>query len=189
MLPEFKKFIMRGNVLDLAIGVIIGAAFGKIVASMVNDVLMPMIGLAVGKVDFSNLFISLDRSKSVDTLAAAKAAKVPVLAYGVFINTIIEFLIVAFVIFLIVKQVNRFKKPEEAPAPTKDCPECCTAIPLAASHRRLKIRAGMVTQTLRRLSEAANRVTWSTPPNLPVGTYTYFCRIHPFMRGSFRVVR
>src|ERR1700722_6058845 len=111
MLSEFKKFIMRGNVLDLAIGVIIGAAFGKIVASLVGDVLMPVIGLALGKVDFSNLFISLDRSKPVDTLAAAKEATVPVLAYGVFIYTNIEFLIGAFVIFLIVKQVNRLKKP------------------------------------------------------------------------------
>jgi large conductance mechanosensitive channel len=133
MLSEFKKFIMRGNVLDLAIGVIIGAAFGKIVASLVGDVLMPVIGLALGKVDFSNLFINLDSSKPVETLAAAKAAKVPVLAYGVFLNTMIEFLIVAFVIFLIVKSVNKLQKPAPAAAPTtKDCPECCTAIPLAA---------------------------------------------------------
>src|ERR1039458_3676456 len=106
MLTEFKKFIMRGNVLDLAIGVIIGAAFGKIVASLVNDILMPVIGLVMGKVDFANLFINLDPSKSVDTLAAAKAAKVPVLAYGVFLNTVIEFVIVAFVIFMIVKAAN-----------------------------------------------------------------------------------
>jgi large conductance mechanosensitive channel len=129
---EFKKFIMRGNVLDLAIGVIIGAAFGKIVTSLVNDMLMPVISLATGKIDFSSLFISLN-GKEYATLAAAKVDKAPTLAYGVFINTIIEFLIIAFVIFLIVKQVNRFKKPEEAAAPTtKDCPECCTAIPLAA---------------------------------------------------------
>jgi large conductance mechanosensitive channel len=133
MLSEFKKFIMRGNVLDLAIGVIIGAAFGKIVASLVGDVLMPVIGLALGKIDFSNLFINLDPSKPVETLAAAKAAKVPVLAYGVFLNTIFEFLIVAFVIFLVVKTVNKLQKPAPAAAPTtKDCPECCTAIPLAA---------------------------------------------------------
>jgi large conductance mechanosensitive channel len=133
MLSEFKKFIMRGNVLDLAIGVIIGAAFGKIVASLVGDVLMPVIGLALGKIDFSNLFINLDPSKPVETLAAAKAAKVPVLAYGVFLNTIFEFLIVAFVIFLIVKSVNKLQKPAPAAAPTtKDCPECCTAIPLGA---------------------------------------------------------
>jgi large conductance mechanosensitive channel len=133
MLSEFKKFIMRGNVLDLAIGVIIGAAFGKIVTSMVNDVLMPVIGLVLGKVDLSNLFINLDPSKPVDTLAAAKAAKVPVLAYGVFLNTVIEFMIVAFVIFIIVKQVNRLQKPEPVAAPTtKPCPECTTEIPLAA---------------------------------------------------------
>jgi large conductance mechanosensitive channel len=133
MLSEFKKFIMRGNVLDLAIGVIIGAAFGKIVSSLVGDVLMPVIGLVAGKVDFSNLFINLDPGKPVDTLAAAKAAKVPVLAYGVFLNTVIEFLIVAFVIFLIVKAANKFQKPAPAAAPTtKPCPECTTEIPLGA---------------------------------------------------------
>lgn len=136
MLSEFKKFILRGNVLDLAIGVIIGVAFGKIVTSLVNDVLMPVIGLALGKVDFSNLFIVLHAGKTAaayDTLANAKADGATLLAYGVFVNTVIEFLIIAFVIFMIVKQVNRFKKPEEAPAATtKNCPECCTAIPLAA---------------------------------------------------------
>jgi len=132
MLSEFKKFIMRGNVLDLAIGVIIGGAFGKIVASLVNDVLMPVIGLALGKVDFSGLFISLNGT-SYATLAEAKAAKAPTLNYGVFINTVIEFLIVAFVIFIIIKQVNRFQKPEPVAAPTtKDCPQCCSAIPIAA---------------------------------------------------------
>jgi large conductance mechanosensitive channel len=132
MFGEFKKFIMRGNVLDLAIGVIIGAAFGKIVTSMVNDILMPLISLATGKIDFSSLFVSLN-GKDYATLAAAKADKAPTLNYGVFINTVIEFLIIAFVIFLIVKQVNRLTKPAEAPAPTtKDCPQCCTAIPLAA---------------------------------------------------------
>lgn len=132
MLSEFKKFIMRGNVLDLAIGVIIGGAFGKIVASLVNDVLMPVIGLLLGKVDFSGLFVSLN-GQSYATLAEAKAAKAPTLNYGVFINTVIEFLIVAFVIFIIVKQVNRFQKPEPVAAPTtKDCPQCCTAIPIAA---------------------------------------------------------
>jgi large conductance mechanosensitive channel len=134
MFAEFKKFIMRGNVLDLAIGVIIGGAFGKIVASMVNDVLMPVIGLALGKVDFSNLFVALN-GQSYPTLADAKKAAAPTLNYGLFVNTVIEFLIVAFVIFLIVKQVNRLTQPAEAPvtAPaTKDCPQCCTAIPLAA---------------------------------------------------------
>jgi large conductance mechanosensitive channel len=134
MFSEFKKFIMRGNVLDLAIGVIIGAAFGKIVTSLVNDVLMPVIGLGIGKIDFSNLFVALN-GQHYDTLADAKKAAAPTLNYGVFANTVIEFLIIAFVIFLIVKQVNRLMKPPEAaPAPvtTKDCPQCCTAIPLAA---------------------------------------------------------
>ena len=133
MFAEFKKFIMRGNVLDLAVGVIIGAAFGKIVASLVNDILMPVIGLALGKVDFSGLFINLKPGTPVETLAAAKAAKVPVLAYGLFLNVAFEFLIVAFVIFLIVKGVNKLQKPAPAAAPaTKPCPECTTEIPLAA---------------------------------------------------------
>ena len=133
MLAEFKKFIMRGNVLDLAVGVIIGAAFGKIVASLVNDILMPLIGLALGKVDFSGLFINLKPGTPVETLAAAKAAKVPVLAYGLFLNVAFEFLIIAFVIFLIVKGVNKLQKPAPAAAPaTKPCPECTTEIPLAA---------------------------------------------------------
>jgi len=133
MISEFKKFILRGNVLDLAIGVIIGASFGKIVASLVTDVLMPVVGLLVGKVDFSGLFINLRPSTPVENLAAAKAAKVPVLAYGVFLNTIIEFLIVAFVIFLIVKSVNKLQRPAPVVAPaTKPCPECTTEIPLAA---------------------------------------------------------
>jgi large conductance mechanosensitive channel len=133
MFAEFKKFIMRGNVLDLAIGVIIGAAFGKIVASLVGDILNPVIGLAVGKMDFSNLFVSLN-GQSYPTLAAAKAAAVPTLNYGVFINTVIEFLIVAFVIFMIVKQVNRLLPPPPPPPPAevKDCPQCFTKIPLQA---------------------------------------------------------
>jgi len=130
MFGEFKKFIMRGNVLDLAVAVMLGAAFGKIVASLVSDILMPVLSLGLGKVDFTNLFISLN-GKSYDTLALAKADKAPTLNYGVFLNTTIEFLIVAFAIFMIVKQVNRFQKPVAAPA-TKDCPQCCTAIPLAA---------------------------------------------------------
>jgi len=132
MFAEFKKFIMRGNVLDLAIGVIIGAAFGKIVTSLVDDVLMPVIGLAAGKMDFSNLFVSLN-GQSYPTVAAAKAAGAPTLNYGIFINTVIQFLIVAFVIFIIVKQVNRFLPAPPPPlASTKECPQCCTAIPLAA---------------------------------------------------------
>src|ERR1051325_7347741 len=132
MFSEFKKFIMRGNVMDLAVGVIIGAAFGKIVTSLVNDIFMPVIGLALGGLDFSNRFISLN-SKAYDTLAAAKADKAPTLNYGIFVNTVVEFLIVAFVIFIVVKQVNRILPPPPAPAPsTKECPQCCTAIPLAA---------------------------------------------------------
>jgi large conductance mechanosensitive channel len=120
-------------VLDLAIGVIIGAAFGKIVTSLVNDVLMPVIGLLAGKIDFSNLFISLNGTH-YETLADAKKAGAPTLNYGVFSNAVIEFLIIAFVIFMIVKQVNRFTKPAPAAAvTTKDCPRCCTAIPLAAT--------------------------------------------------------
>lgn len=133
MLSEFKKFILRGNVLDLAIGVIIGGAFGKIVASMVTDILMPVIGLALGRIDFSGLFINLKPGTPVETLAAAKAAKVPVLAYGVFLNTVIEFLIVAFCIFLVVKAANKLQRPAPPAAPTtKPCPECTTEIPLAA---------------------------------------------------------
>ena len=130
MFAEFKKFIMRGNVMDLAVGVIIGAAFGKIVASLVTDILMPVLSLATGKIDFTNLFVSLN-GKQYATLALAKADKAPTLNYGVFLNTTIEFLIIAFAIFVIVKQVNRLQKPAPAPT-TKDCPECCTAIPLAA---------------------------------------------------------
>ena len=134
MFGEFKKFVMRGNVMDLAVGVIIGAAFGKIVTSLVDDVLMPVIGLAAGKMDFSNLFISLN-GQSYPTLAAAKAAAAPTLNYGLFLNVVIQFLIVAFVIFIIVKQVNRFKTAPPAPEPaaaTKDCPQCFTKIPLQA---------------------------------------------------------
>jgi large conductance mechanosensitive channel len=134
MFGEFKKFIMRGNVLDLAIGVIIGAAFGKIVTSLVNDMLMPLIGLVAGRVDFSNLFIALN-GQHYDTLADAKKAAAPTINYGVFANTVIEFLIISFCIFLIVKQVNALMKPKaEPPAPvtTKTCPECCSTIPLGA---------------------------------------------------------
>jgi large conductance mechanosensitive channel len=122
VLKEFKEFITKGNVLDLAVGVVIGAAFGKIVASFTGDILMPPIGLLMGKVDFASLFINLS-SKPAETLAAAKAAGIPTINYGLFINTIIDFLIVGFVIFIVVKQVNRMKKEVPAPAPagpTKD---------------------------------------------------------------------
>ena len=132
MFQEFKKFAMRGNVLDLAVGVIIGAAFGKVVGSFVEDIIMPPIGRLLGHVDFSNLFVSLNGTH-YDTIAAAKAAAAPTLNYGLFLNTIINFLIVALAIFLLVQQVNRWKKPEPVAAPTtKDCPQCAMAIPLAA---------------------------------------------------------
>ena len=133
MLKEFKEFAMKGSVLDLAVGVIIGAAFGKIVASLVDDVIMPPIGRLLGHVDFSNLFINLG-DKSYDTIAAAKAAGAPTVNYGNFINTIINFLIVGFAIFLLVRTVNKWTaKPAPAAAQaTKDCPQCAMAIPVAA---------------------------------------------------------
>jgi large conductance mechanosensitive channel len=133
VLKEFKEFAMRGSVVDLAVGVIIGAAFGKIVSSLVEDVIMPPIGRLLGQVDFSGLFINLGE-KSFETLAAAKAAGAPTLNYGIFLNTVINFLIVAFFVFLVVKQINRFTaKPAPAVAPTtKDCPQCAMPIPLAA---------------------------------------------------------
>lgn len=116
MLKEFKEFAMRGNVLDMAIGVIIGGAFGKIVSSMVSDVLMPPLGLLMGKVDFSSLFINLSDT-SHPSLVAAKAAGAPTLNYGVFLQSVFDFLIIAFVIFILVKQVNRFKKETVPPPP------------------------------------------------------------------------
>jgi len=116
MLKEFKEFAMKGNVLDMAIGVIIGGAFGKIVSSLVSDVLMPPIGLLMGKVDFSSLFIDLSRT-SPPSLTAAKAAGAPTLNYGVFLQSVFDFIIVAFVIFMLVKQVNRFKKETPPPPP------------------------------------------------------------------------
>jgi large conductance mechanosensitive channel len=134
MFNEFKQFIMRGNVVDLAVGVIIGAAFGKIVTSFVEDILMPPIGLALGNVDFSNLFINLS-GKDFASVAAAKAAGAATLNYGIFLNNILNFLIIAFAIFLLIKQVNRLRQPEAAPAPpvTKDCPYCLSAVPLKAT--------------------------------------------------------
>jgi large conductance mechanosensitive channel len=133
VLKEFKEFAMRGNVMDLAVGVIIGAAFGKIVSSLVEDVLMPPLGQLLGKVDFSGLYFSLD-GKSYDSLNAAKAVHAATLNYGIFLNTVINFLIVAFCVFLMVKWINRFAaKPAPAAAPTtKDCPQCAMPIPLAA---------------------------------------------------------
>lgn len=124
MLDEFKKFIMRGNVVDMAVGIIIGAAFGKIVSSLVSDVLMPPLGLVMGKIDFSDMFINLSDTH-VETLAEAKAASLPVIAYGQFINSIVDFVIVSFAIFMLVKQVNRFTaKPEEPKKEPRLCPYC-----------------------------------------------------------------
>jgi large conductance mechanosensitive channel len=138
MWKEFKEFIMRGNVLDLAIGVIIGGAFGGIVNSLVNDVIMPPIGLLLGNVDFGSLFILLKEGDPVApyaTLADAQAAGAVTINYGVFINTLISFLIIAIVIFLIVRSANRLRREEEAPAPeptTQECPYCLSSIPLKA---------------------------------------------------------
>ncbi len=134
MLQEFKKFALQGNVLDMAIGIIIGAAFGKIVSSLVADVLMPPIGLLVGKIDFSSLFLNLS-GQDYASLVAAKAAGAPTINYGMFLNNVFDFLIVAFVIFLLVKQINRLKA-KEAPAAaptTRDCPRCLSAVPLRAT--------------------------------------------------------
>lgn len=131
MFKEFKEFAMRGSVLDLAVGVIIGAAFGKIISSLVDDILMPPVGQLLGKVDFSNLFISLSPIH-YDKLKDAKAAGAATLNYGNFINNIINFLIVAFCIFLVVRMVNRWMPKPPPPVTTKDCPHCAMAIPLAA---------------------------------------------------------
>ena len=133
MLKEFKTFIMRGNVLDLAVGIIIGGAFGKIISSFVNDILMPPLGMIMGKINFADLFINLS-GKPYPTVAAAKAAGAPTINYGLFINTVIDFLIVAFAIYLMIVQVNRLnKKPEAAPPATKECPFCISAVPVKAT--------------------------------------------------------
>lgn len=132
MFKEFKEFIMRGNVLDLAVGIIIGAAFGKIITSLVTDIIMPPIGVILGKVDFSNLFIDLS-DQHHETVAAAKAAGAATINYGMFINTVVDFLIVAFAIFIVVRQANKLRRqPAPAPPSTKDCPFCATAIPIPA---------------------------------------------------------
>ena len=133
MFKEFRDFAARGSVIDLAVGVIIGAAFGKIVTSLVNDIVMPPIGLLIGKVDFRNLYVSLN-GQAYPSLAEAQKAGAPTINYGMFLNTILEFVIVAFVVFLIVRQINRMSPPPvAAPAePQKSCPFCATAIPMAA---------------------------------------------------------
>jgi large conductance mechanosensitive channel len=132
MFKEFKEFAMKGNVLDMAVGIIIGAAFGKIITSLVSDILMPPLGLLLGKMDFSSLFINIS-GQSYATLAEAQKANAATVNYGLFINSIINFVIVAFAIFLLIKQVNRMKKAPAAAAPTtKDCPFCASAIPIPA---------------------------------------------------------
>lgn len=147
MLKEFKEFAMRGSVLDLAIGVIIGAAFGAIVTSAVNDIIMPPIGMLTGRVDFKDLFVSLN-GQNYPSLTAAKTAGAPIIAYGLFLNNVINFLIIAFVIFLIVKQVNRLSKPAAAPAApaTKECPYCANNVPAKA------VRCGFCTSEFVRAS-------------------------------------
>jgi large conductance mechanosensitive channel len=148
MLKEFREFISRGNVLDLAVGVIIGASFGKIVTTLVENVIMPPIGLVLGRIDFSSLFFVLDSTKGIPvSLAEAKAKGIPVIAYGQFINDIVGFLIVALAVFLLVKQVNRLKRPAPvAAAATKDCPHCLMAVPLKATkcaHCTSELRDGV----------------------------------------------
>lgn len=139
MLKEFKEFAMRGNVMDMAIGIIIGAAFGPIVGSLVGDVIMPPIGLLMGNVDFSNLFFVLKDGAQAGpyaSVAAAKAAGAVTINYGLFINTIINFIIVAFAVFMMVKAMNRMKREQPAPAAaptTKECPHCLSSIPLKAT--------------------------------------------------------
>ena len=132
MLREFKEFIARGNVIDLAIAVVIGAAFGRIITSLVEGIIMPPIGLLLGKVDFSNLFIDLSGQHPA-SLAEAQLKGLPVISYGTFLNDVISFLIIAFVIFLMVKSINRLREAPPPPPNTKDCPFCLTAIPLAAT--------------------------------------------------------
>jgi len=133
MLKEFREFAMRGNVIDLAVGVVIGAAFGKIVTSLVSDVIMPPLGLILGRVDFSNLFLNLS-GKSYASLAEAKAAGAATVNYGVFINNVLDFLIVAFAVFLLVRGVNRLYRAPPAPTPTtQPCPYCLTVVPLQAT--------------------------------------------------------
>ncbi len=131
MLKEFREFAMRGSLLDLAIGIVIGTAFGRIISSLVSDIIMPPIGLALGGLDFANLFVTL-KGGPFPSVAAAKAAGAPTINYGVFINTIVDFVIVAFVMFLVIRQVNRMRRQPEAAPTTKSCPFCVSTIPLKA---------------------------------------------------------
>ncbi|MDP2601396.1 MAG: large conductance mechanosensitive channel protein MscL [Deltaproteobacteria bacterium] len=133
MLKQFKEFAMKGPVVDLAVGVIIGAAFGKIISSLVDDIIMPPIGRLLGNVDFANLFVNLSE-KDYPSVAAAKAAGAATMNYGIFFNTILNFVIIAFVLFLLIRQMNAMKKPAPVAAPTtKDCPHCLLAIPIKAT--------------------------------------------------------
>lgn len=131
-LQDFKKFALRGNVMDMAVGVVIGASFGKIVSSFVSDILMPPVGLLLGKMDFSNLFLSLGPVKA-ETLAQAKEMGVPVLSYGLFLNTVIDFLIQALVIFIVIRQMNKFAPDPPQPKPMKDCPFCLSSVDARAT--------------------------------------------------------
>jgi len=136
MFKEFKEFAMRGNVVDMAVGIIIGAAFGTIITSLVSEVLMPPIGLLLGNVDFSNLFLVLKEGKAVGpyaTVAAAKAAGAVTLNYGLFVNTVVNFLIVAFAIFFLIRGMNALKKKEAVQPTTKECPHCLSTIPVKAT--------------------------------------------------------
>ena len=148
MFKEFKEFAMRGNVLDMAVGIIIGAAFGTIVTSLVNDVIMPPIGLLLGNVDFSNIFAVLREGKVAGpyaSVASAKAAGAVTLNVGVFINTVINFIIVAFAIFLLIRSINRLKRQEEAAPTNKDCPYCLSSVPIKATrcaHCTSELKAG-----------------------------------------------
>lgn len=137
IVSEFKEFAMKGNVVDLAVGVIIGGAFGKIVDSLVKDIVMPMVGRLLGGVDFKHLYINLG-NKAFETLEAAEKAGAPIVKYGAFINTVVDFIIIAFAIFMAIKVMNRLKRAEEAaPAPaeptTRECPHCLSVIPLKAT--------------------------------------------------------
>ncbi len=139
MFQEFKKFAIRGNVVDMAVGIIIGGAFGTIVKSLVDDIIMPPIGLLLGGVDFSDLFITLKDGATAGpypTLAAAEGAGAVTISYGVFLNSVISFLIVAFAVFLLIRAINRLRALEEAPPPeptTKECSHCCSEIPIKAT--------------------------------------------------------
>jgi large conductance mechanosensitive channel len=132
LIQEFKKFALKGNVIDMAVGVVIGGAFGKIVTSLVNDIIMPIVGNLVGKVDFSNLYINLS-GKKFNSLAEAKAAGAATINYGLFLNNVLDFLIISFSIFIVIRQLGKFKKKETVAPTTKKCPFCLSEIPIEAT--------------------------------------------------------